>query len=236
MKSVNDIEKVDLKARFVFGKVTANDDPLLLERVRIRVPQIYDDIQDADLPWALPVKQRAMGATSLVGQFGIPVVDTDVIVAFENGDRYSPIYFGSVITSEDLKQIAGTTYGATYGIQDAAGNKIYVDTASGVNTIKIAHASGTTATIDNAGKLAFTAVNDVAIIAPGKAVSITCATSTVTATASASITVAGSSVTVTPTAVNIVGTATTNITVGASSIVATPASVTITSPLINLTP
>lgn len=142
MKGVTQITKQSLTGRHFIGSVVAINDPDELERVKVRIPLVFDDIlDDADLPWALPKKQRAQGATATVGSFGVPVVGTDVIVEFDAGERYSPLYSGSVITAGDLTKIAGTTYGATYGMQDAAGNILYVDTAT--NIAEFRHTSGT---------------------------------------------------------------------------------------------
>lgn len=212
-------KNADYKGRFIIGKVVDNDDPDQLQRVRVRLPHIYDDISDdSELPWALPATQRFQGATSSVGTFGVPVVDTDIIVILDDGNRYSPIYLGSVLTSEDLKLISGTSYLDTYGIQDKAGNKIYVDAGSS-NTIAIKHASGTEIVIDNSGKLSITTVADTEITSAADVTITADAECNITATSKATVTVGATLIEATP--------ATAKITNG-------PAKVELTGPLVLL--
>jgi Type VI secretion system/phage-baseplate injector OB domain len=70
------------------GKVTKNDDPSNLGRIRALVPDVFDDEES---PWALPCTPYA---GNKVGFFFIPPVDANVWIEFEKGQRDSPIWSG----------------------------------------------------------------------------------------------------------------------------------------------
>lgn len=167
MKSWGIIKPQELIGRFFIGKIIGNDDPLKMERIQVRVPYIFDDCSDENLPWAIAIKQRLQGATSVVGSFGVPVVGTDVVVAFEKGDRNSPMYFGSLLTSEDLIAVFGVNYPSRYGFKDSAGNIFYVDTST--NDVHFEHASGTTLDISPSGAVTINAADNVTVNTDGNA-------------------------------------------------------------------
>ena len=72
------------------GRVVNNNDPEKNGKVQVRVFSVYDDdIQDSDLPWALP---DFSFVGSLVGNFTVPPVGAIVNVYFDKGDIYLPHY------------------------------------------------------------------------------------------------------------------------------------------------
>jgi len=223
MKAAGSVRKQELTGRFFIGKIVSEPDAdtAQLERVRVRVPHVFDDMADEDLPWAIPVKQRGNGAIENVGTFGVPVKGTDVFVLFEAGDIYSPLYFGSVVTAEDMKMIAGTTYGKTVGMQDPSGNYMYLDYAT--NIAKFHHVSGTEIIVAANGAVTITAVNNVIQNITG--------TLTQTVSGNVSTTSTGGNVSISAPAGNVSITSATNatITVGGSSISVTPSSVSVIS-------
>lgn len=223
MKAAGQVKKQELTGRFFIGKVVSEPDadPAQLERVRVRVPHIFDDMADEELPWAMPVKHRANGSIGSVGSFGVPVKDTDIFVLFEAGDIYSPLYFGSAVTAEDLKQIAGTTYGKTVGMIDPSGNYLYLDYAT--NIAKFHHTSGTEITVAANGAVTITTVNNVTQNITG--------TLTQTVSGNVSTTSTGGNVSISAPSGNVSITSATNatITVGGSSITVTPASISVVS-------
>ncbi|MCM1220752.1 MAG: phage baseplate assembly protein V [Lachnospiraceae bacterium] len=86
---------------FYRGRVETNLDPQHLGRIKVRVPQLHgvpngensdEIIANEDIPWAFPV--APFGAGSEHGSMIVPETGDYVFVAFENGDRHSPIYFG----------------------------------------------------------------------------------------------------------------------------------------------
>ncbi len=86
------------------GEVVDNDDSKTgsphLGRIKVRVPQIYGDIDDVDLPWAIPCfpyAGRKEDDYDIITQefFGLPGIDSTVWVMFEAGDPKSPVWMGS---------------------------------------------------------------------------------------------------------------------------------------------
>ena len=92
-----------LEKEFI-GKVEAIDDPRKEGRARIRVFGVYDDIAVEDLPWAYPKNKPVFfGQSGKGGAISIPKVGSTVAVRFNNGDPYSPEYFGIHELAQDVK-------------------------------------------------------------------------------------------------------------------------------------
>lgn len=78
------------------GIVVDRDDPKKLGRCRIKVPSVHGDINQSDyklLPWAIYLSPNSAGNDRTT--FILPKLNDIVWVAFVNGDKQSPIYFGS---------------------------------------------------------------------------------------------------------------------------------------------
>lgn len=74
----------NLKGNTFVGVVEDNLDPKKLGRCKVRVLNIYDDIEKEDLPWAKPWKD--LGGN----QFNVPDVGKIVTVVFDTGNIYKP--------------------------------------------------------------------------------------------------------------------------------------------------
>jgi hypothetical protein len=86
------------------GKVEDIMDPLYEGRCRVRVFSLFDDIEVADLPWAIPAnKPLFFGQDARAGSLSIPKVGAVVQVRFNNGDIYSPEYCQVQEVGEDIK-------------------------------------------------------------------------------------------------------------------------------------
>lgn len=86
------------------GKVEDIMDPLYEGRCRVRVFSLFDDIEEADLPWATPAnKPLFFGQDARAGSLSIPKVGAVVQVRFSNGDIYSPEYCQVQEVGEDIK-------------------------------------------------------------------------------------------------------------------------------------
>jgi len=123
------------------GKVTDNRDPLMLGRVKAKVPDVFGD---NDSGWAMPALPYTGNA---VGLFLIPPTDASVWIEFEHGDPEYPIWAGgfwaqgevpaspavaemkvlktdaATITINDLPGAGGIT------IETQTGMKIKIDTS-----------------------------------------------------------------------------------------------------------
>jgi len=70
------------------GVVTDNQDPLMIGRIRARVPDVMGDLESG---WAMPCLPFA---GSGMGFFALPTVDAGVWIEFEHGDPDYPIWSG----------------------------------------------------------------------------------------------------------------------------------------------
>lgn len=78
------------------GIVVDNNDPLKIGRCKIKVPSIHGNISQADytlLPWAYYVTPNSTGSKR--STFILPKNGDTVWVQFINGDKGSPVFFGS---------------------------------------------------------------------------------------------------------------------------------------------
>jgi hypothetical protein len=75
--------KIDFGRTYI-GKVEDNKDPQKLGRVKIRVMDVYEDLDIDDIPWASPWKDLNGN------EFNVPEVGKVLIVIFEQGDEYKP--------------------------------------------------------------------------------------------------------------------------------------------------
>lgn len=158
------LKKIDYKDVILIGTVVDNNDPEKLERVRVKIPDLYDNMEDTDLPWAIPVYPRKHGATPDSGEFGnIPAVGSTVYVKLQNGDATFPTVVGSVLDVNNRLPDGGINYPNRYGFVDAAGNVFYIDTTPGSVEVFFRHKSGTKIEINDAGELTITGVDNVNI-------------------------------------------------------------------------
>jgi len=71
------------------GVVTYRDDPLLLSRIKVRVPGILEPQTSDQGPWAWP---RSAGGSAQFGRNSVPPLDADVLIQFVNGDLNYPVW------------------------------------------------------------------------------------------------------------------------------------------------
>jgi phage protein D len=79
----------------VVGLVTQNDDPKNMGRVRVKYPDLGDQVEGW---WA---RIAAPGAADGRGQLMVPQVGDEVLVAFEHGDVQRPFVLGSLWNAHD---------------------------------------------------------------------------------------------------------------------------------------
>jgi hypothetical protein len=119
------------------GEVTDNQDPLMMGRIRAKVPAIYGD---NDSGWALPCSPYAGKG---VGFFFVPPVGAKVWIEFEAGKTDVPIWSGGfwgtgetpkAPASPDIKVIKTDT--ATITINDMPGTGgVTIETNSGLKIV-----------------------------------------------------------------------------------------------------
>jgi uncharacterized protein involved in type VI secretion and phage assembly len=119
------------------GVVADNRDPLMLGRIKARVPDIYGD---EDSGWALPSTPYAGDG---VGLFAIPPTDASVWIEFEHGDPDYPIWTGCFWAQGELpvtpatpeKKVLKTDVG-TITLDDTPGaGGITIETQAGMKIV-----------------------------------------------------------------------------------------------------
>ena len=118
------------------GVVIDNDDPLFLDRIKCRIPELYDD-ELGEVPWILPVKYCMFGQGDGFGHFGAPPIGSIALVELQGNDPNFPVYRGFMLTEDNvnLKYVPGT-----YGIIDPNGSELFVDTNK--KTLTYTHVTG----------------------------------------------------------------------------------------------
>ena len=131
------------------ARVVDNNDPLKLQRVKIRIQKLHRGVVDADLPWASPVSLMTQG-NNQVGAIKIPVNGSQILVEYL--DDYTILYKGDFVTSSSaIPELTNTNYPNCYGYTDRSGNKFLVDTQT--DTVTFTHLSGATLSITATGDI-----------------------------------------------------------------------------------
>jgi hypothetical protein len=105
-----DIEsrETDLYTQQFIGTVEDPNDPRKEGRAKIRVVGIHDDISTEDLPWAYPSQKSVFfGQDGKAGSLSVPKRGAIVAVKFNNGNHYSPEYYGIHEIGEDIRTELG---------------------------------------------------------------------------------------------------------------------------------
>lgn len=122
MPQLGNITDDNLVGTFWLGKIVDVEDPNQEGRCRIRVYGKFDArvnpddvnsdylIPDDHLPWAYPNFSSADGSASGSGQFSVPKLGSVVSLYFDNGNIYTPIYYGAVHPSDELKAEISNSY------------------------------------------------------------------------------------------------------------------------------
>jgi uncharacterized protein involved in type VI secretion and phage assembly len=128
------------------GVVTDNEDPLMLGRVRARVPDVMGDEESG---WAMPC--APFGGDG-VGFFALPTVGAGVWIEFECGNSEYPIWSGCwwgsaaemppVLLAPPYKKVMFTT---------AGGHSIVLDDTPGAGGITLETSGGQKIVIDALG-------------------------------------------------------------------------------------
>lgn len=93
----NKKDRFDPFKRFYVGQVVANDDPKTLGRVRVEIPGLTKGMELDAMPWYSVKLPSVLGGSVYTGLFGIPQVNTMVVVEFMDESIYSGIVTGSLL-------------------------------------------------------------------------------------------------------------------------------------------
>ena len=119
------------------GTVTDINDPVMIGRIRAKVPDVMGDLESG---WAMPC---APFGGSGMGFFALPVVGAGVWIEFEQGNPDYPIWSGCWFGSVD--EIPSTLLSPPYTklmIATDGGNSILLDDTPGIGGITLETSGG----------------------------------------------------------------------------------------------
>src|SRR5438045_8574732 len=119
------------------GVVTDNKDPLMIGRVRAKVPDV---LGDAESGWAMPC---APFGGSGMGFFALPAVGAGVWIEFEQGNPDYPIWSGCWFGSQS--EIPSSLLSPPYQksmIITSGGNRVLLDDSPGSGGVAFEAAGG----------------------------------------------------------------------------------------------
>jgi uncharacterized protein involved in type VI secretion and phage assembly len=130
------------------GVVTDNLDPLMIGRVRARVPDVMGERESG---WALPCAPFGGDQT---GFFAVPKVGAGVWIEFEHGDPDRPIWSGcwwGNVAEMPPSLLAPPPPSKKVMLRTEAGHSILIDDTPGVGGITLQTAAGAKIAITGTG-------------------------------------------------------------------------------------
>lgn len=133
------------QTRWFLGRVVdVENDPLKLGRVKVKVFGVYDEIDDADLPWAQIVVPVTQGVHDGKGQYLGILKGTQVFGVFLDGQNSQlPMVIGTVPKEGDENDKAEENYPHNKVYQTDRGHYKEYDDTEGKERIREQHMSGT---------------------------------------------------------------------------------------------
>lgn len=121
------------------GVVTDNTDPLMIGRIRARVPYVMGDQESG---WALP--NAPFGGNGM-GFFAVPDTGAAVWIEFEHGDPDYPIWSGAwwgSVTEVPPTLLTPPPPSAKVMLRTAGGHTVLIDDTPGVGGITLETSTG----------------------------------------------------------------------------------------------
>lgn len=165
MQNPLSLRNQNVKDVIYVGTVVNGNDPQKMGRVTVRVPHIFDNVSDGDLPWAIP--DRMTGPAGNVGGSAscmVPRSGSKVYVFFQLGNIHSPIYSTDILNTQFFAStVFGSEYPDAWGFSDGE-NFIKVNRATGDILIQNKVASSINIATD--GTVSVTSVKDLNVNVP----------------------------------------------------------------------
>ena len=125
--------KVEANKTYI-GVVEDNNDPLKIGRARVRVLDVFDDIEVSAIPWASPWKDLNGN------EFNVPEKGKVLLVVFDSGDEHKPEFISAdhynVNLEKKLTSLSATDYVSMKSLIFDHKTQIYVNDKEG---LKIDH-------------------------------------------------------------------------------------------------
>lgn len=112
----NKLEKPNIEISHYLGVVVDNKDPEFKGRAKIRVFGVFDELEDADLPWSHQRFEQSYGLGGGSGRISVPKLGSVVHVQFNNGNYYSPEYKAVQELSPDLIEEIRNSYDGAHSL------------------------------------------------------------------------------------------------------------------------
>lgn len=153
---------------FYRGVVEDIADPLSSGRVRVRIwglhsqnttKDIESGIPTNELPWAEPCIPVVEGGLLQKGFFGVPQIDSHLLIIFENGNPLRPIYIGALPGGNGDWNLGGGEVGKVTILNTDAGY-IRFDSTNGAKEIEIKHSIGSKVLMKDNGDVDITVEKD----------------------------------------------------------------------------
>lgn len=104
------------------GIVEDVNDPMKLQRIKVRVKELFGTLETSVLPWC--IKKSTPRNKNTVGEHNVPSVGQYVIVEFDNGCIYSPTYSLGYLPKS--LQDFSEDYNSSHGYLDEFGNLVKI--------------------------------------------------------------------------------------------------------------
>jgi len=119
---------------------------------KVEIFGVFDGIDAANLPWAVPAFPIFCGSGDGIGYFAVPEIGTYVWCFFESGDFNQPVYFAEASDGvHGLPTERTSNYPDTKVLKTPSG--IVVSINDSIKEVKVEHPSGASLVIDSSGNI-----------------------------------------------------------------------------------
>lgn len=145
MQDIKEITPQNLANVEFIADVINNNDPLKKGRVQLRIPGIFDEVSDKDLPWAR--------SNTTLGGVNIPRVGKKVVAYLDQGVKENPVYGHEIVMADSIKgtpmeedypNTIGFFDGTNYVLLNRIKNKITLHTPNTTVTLNSSGITGST--------------------------------------------------------------------------------------------
>lgn len=106
----------DYKDQVFIGKVVVNDDIKMFHRIKVEIPDMWDEYDQDQLPWCIPHNLAGGSGPNETSQ-NIPETGSFVYITFQNGNNHNPVYYGGVRDFNTVQGVLAINYPHRVGWQ-----------------------------------------------------------------------------------------------------------------------